>query len=286
MQTFLITGATRGLGLETARAAASTDRFEILIAGRDPDAVERVASEVRGTPVVLDLASLLQTRSAVAGLPPIDLLAANAGVQIPGPRTETADGFEQTAQVNHLAHLMLIDEVIARAERPMRVAMIGSGTHNPALRTGLPAPEEVEVASLIAGRGDDSANGGRRRYATSKLLVTAAALGLAREQSSNRIYLFDPGLMPGTGLARQYSGWQRALWSTAMRALTVMPFASTPSRSGRTLATLLTEDPAPTTGAALDHRRRAASVSVRAADPDFQDEVLRVSRELVAGSFG
>ena len=73
-----------------------------------------------------------------------------------------------------------------------------------------------------------------------------------------------------------------------MRALTVMPFASTPGPAGPggTLATLLTEDPAPTNGAALDHRRRAASVSVRAADPDFQDEVLRVSRELVAGSFG
>lgn len=283
MQTFLITGATRGLGLETARAAARADRFHILIAGRNPDAVERVASEVKGTPVVLDLASLQQTRSAVAGLPPIDLLAANAGLQIPGPRTETVDGLEETVQVNHLAHLMLIDELIARAEGPMRIAMIGSATHDPAVRSGLPPPEDVDASTLIAGQGDDSASGGRRRYATSKLLVTAAALGLAREQGSNRIYLFDPGLMPGTGLARQYSGLQRVLWSTAMRALAVMPFASTPSRSGRTLASLLTDDPAPASGSALDHRTRPAAVSVRAADPRFQDEVLRVSRDLVAG---
>lgn len=280
MKTLLITGATRGLGLEAARAAASADGIRLVISGRDPEAVSRVATEVGGTPLVLDLASLEQTRSAIAALGAIDLLAANAGLQVPGPRTETADGFETTAQVNHLAHLLLIDELLARAERPMRIAMVGSATHDPSVRSGMPAPEAVGVEALIAGDGDDPTSG-RRRYSTSKLLVTAAALGLAREHESDFVYCFDPGLMPGTGLARQYSGWQRVLWSSAMRALTVMPFASTPRRSGRTLSALLTMDPPAPSGSVIDHRKRPAAVSARAADPEFQDEVLSVSRGML-----
>lgn len=279
-KTLLITGATRGLGLETARAAARSGDVHLFVSGRDPDAVARVAAEVGGEPIVLDLASLEGTRRTVAALPQIDLLAANAGLQVPGERTVTADGFETTVQVNHLAHLLLIDELLGRATEPMRIALVGSGTHDPAARSGMPPPLALNVGGLIAGEADDPASG-RRRYSTSKLLVTATALGLARERRSDYIYCFDPGLMPGTGLARQYSGWQRALWSSAMRALTVMPFASTPRRSGRALAALLTEDPPAPSGSVLDHRAKPAAVSARAAEASFQDEVLSVSRELL-----
>lgn len=284
--TLLITGATRGLGLATASAAAARGGdTTILVAGRAREDVERVSGELGATPVILDLASMESTRSVIAELPRIDALATNAGLQIPGARSVTGDGLERTVQVNHLAHLALIDALIAKAQAPMRIALVGSGTHDPAARTGVPAPEGLPAEALIAGDGDDSTTSGRRRYSTSKLLITAAALGLARENPDHWVGCFDPGLMPGTGLARDYTGLQRALWSTVMRALTVMPFASTPARSGRMLASLLLDDPPPQpSGTVVNHRMRPGILSARAADPAFQDEVLRASREATASA--
>src|SRR5688572_4831330 len=107
MPIVLITGATRGLGLEAARAVAA--HGTVLVAGRDRPRTERAAREVGGEPVVLDLGSLAAVREVAAGLPHIDALGCNAGVQIPGALRRTADGFEETFQVNFLSQLLLTD---------------------------------------------------------------------------------------------------------------------------------------------------------------------------------
>jgi len=54
MTSLLITGGTRGLGLAAAKSSAARGAH-VLVAGRSPQAVERVAHEVGGEPVVLDL---------------------------------------------------------------------------------------------------------------------------------------------------------------------------------------------------------------------------------------
>ncbi|MDP9189562.1 MAG: hypothetical protein M3O25_09965, partial [Actinomycetota bacterium] len=63
----------------------------------------------------------------------------------------------------------------------------------------------------------------------------------------------------------------------------VLPFASTPKSSGRALARLLLEVPAPAaSGAFVDYRLRTRPASERARDASFQTEVLRDSRALLA----
>lgn len=93
----------------------------------------------------------------------------------------------------------------------------------------------------------------------------------------------DPGLMLGTGLSRQYPPVARRLTTLLARALgAVLPFASTPQASGRALARLLLDNPAPAaSGAYVDHRLRTVPASDRAQDPGFQTEVLRDSRALL-----
>lgn len=92
---------------------------------------------------------------------------------------------------------------------------------------------------------------------------------------------FDPGLMPGTGLARQYPAPVRALWSSVLKALRVLPFASSPAASGRAFAALLCEEPSPVpSGSYVDHRLRVAAAAARARDTTYQDSVLRQTREL------
>ena len=88
-----ITGATGGLGIETARALASAGA-SVTIAGRSPDKIEAALSTLRASVpgssfdgAVFDLASLSSIRTAsqkfVAAGHKIDLLINNAGDDVP-----------------------------------------------------------------------------------------------------------------------------------------------------------------------------------------------------------
>ena len=285
MTSILITGATRGLGLAAAHAAASRGAH-VLVAGRSTGSVRAAATAVGGEPIVLDLERLTDVRAVAEALPPIDAVALNAGLQVVTGASRTADGFETTFQVNHLAHLLLLDALLARPEPPKRVVLTGSGTHDPSRHTGMPDPLDGDVGNW-ARAGDDSEGpgvAGRRRYTTSKLLNAATAAALARERPDVHVTCFDPGLMLGTGLSRQYPPLARRVTTLLAPTLAVMlPFASTPAASGRALARLLLDDPAPaSSGAYVDHRLRTLPASERARDAGFQTAVLRDSRALLA----
>ena len=93
----LVTGATGGLGIETARALASVGA-SVTIAGRSPDKIEAALATLRSqVPDAtfdgeeIDLASLASIQAATKRIVergrPIDLLINNAGVMMcPGPR--------------------------------------------------------------------------------------------------------------------------------------------------------------------------------------------------------
>jgi len=80
----LITGASSGIGAAVARSLAAEDRWNLLIAGRDPDRLGRVARETGGVPLRCDLATPEGARqlvqSAVDVAEHVDLLVASAGV--------------------------------------------------------------------------------------------------------------------------------------------------------------------------------------------------------------
>ena len=285
MTTVLITGATRGLGLATARLAARRGAL-VLVAGRSPDAVAAVAREIGGEPVVVDLERLADVRAVAQALPALDAVALNAGLQVVTGASRTPDGFETTFQVNHLAQLLLLDALLDRPQPPARVVLTGSGTHDPAQRSGMPAPLDGGVAAYAhAGDGDEpSGTAGRRRYTTSKLLNVATAGAIARQRPDVHVTCLDPGLMLGTGLSRQYPAVARRVTTALAPALAaVVPMASTPRASAKTLVRLLLDEPArAASGAYVDHRLRTVPASQRARETSFQDEVLRDSRALLA----
>jgi NAD(P)-dependent dehydrogenase (short-subunit alcohol dehydrogenase family) len=287
MTTLLITGATRGLGLAAAHAAA-TKGADVLVAGRSPEAVRATATAVGGEPIVLDLERLADVRVVAAALPAVDAVALNAGLQVITGATHTPDGFETTFQVNHLAQFLLLEALLARPEPPTRVVLTGSGTHDASQRTGMPAPMEGGIDTYARADDGEEAPGtaGRRRYTTSKLLNAATVGALAQERPDVHVTCFDPGLMLGTGLSRQYPPVVRRLTTLLAPAMArVLPFASTPQSSGESLARLLLDVPAPAaSGAYVDHRLRTLPASERARDPDFQAEVLRDSRAILADS--
>jgi NAD(P)-dependent dehydrogenase (short-subunit alcohol dehydrogenase family) len=111
-KTVLITGASSGLGLASARQLAGLGATVIMVA-RGQAARETVAKAATGpAPILLqaDLSSQAEIRrlaaEAQARFDRIDVLLNNAGAAFPR-RQMTIDGIERTFAVNHLAPFLL-----------------------------------------------------------------------------------------------------------------------------------------------------------------------------------
>lgn len=257
-RTAVITGANSGLGLECARALlASDETWHVVLAVRDPArgaaAVADLAAPQRCTVLPLNLASLRSAcsfggRLRDAGLPPLHAVVCNAGLQVPDGTRFTEDGVEMTFGVNHLGHFALMQGLVGQLARPARVVVVSSGTHDPKKITGMPHPNYSSAEVLAHPPSDaDEAPDGRRRYTTSKLCNLLFAYELDRRlgQGADGITVtaFDPGLMPGSGLARDYSPLQKFAWRYVFPALRVLPNVNGTRTSGRRLAAFA-HDPA------------------------------------------
>ena len=136
----LVTGASGGLGAETARALASIGA-RILIAARNEEKAEGVAESIRmatGNPAVevdqLDLASISSVRAFaerfLARDEPLHVLINNAGVMA-CPHEQTADGFERQFGTNHIGHFVLTAMLAPALEAgaPARIVNVSSRGH-------------------------------------------------------------------------------------------------------------------------------------------------------------
>jgi len=134
----IVTGATSGIGLETAVALAGAGA-SVMVTARDPargnaarTRVRRAAPRAEVEVGALDLADLSSVRSFAAEHRdrPLDLLINNAGVMAVPPR-RTADGFELQMGTNHLGHFALTGlllPALLRAKAP-RVVTVSSVMH-------------------------------------------------------------------------------------------------------------------------------------------------------------
>jgi NAD(P)-dependent dehydrogenase (short-subunit alcohol dehydrogenase family) len=244
----LITGATSGLGLACARdlLARADPRWRLLLASRSAAEGARVAAELNEAAgrdavefVALDLGDLdgvsaFGARLRARGLK-LDALVCNAGLQFTVP-TRTARGFEATFGVNHLGHFALTRELEPILAPHARVIVVSSDTHDPKQATGMPAPRFLDPEVLARPendpartfeQGDKPGLSQRRRYTTSKLCNVLFAYewdrrirsGSTAAPPSVTVNAFNPGLMPGTGLARDYPAPARLIWNHILPAL-------------------------------------------------------------------
>jgi light-dependent protochlorophyllide reductase len=294
-RTAIITGATSGLGLECARALLGSDAsWHVVLPVRDTArgaaAVEQLGEPQRCTVMPMDLASLASVRAftndvRAAVLPPLHAVVCNAGLQVVSGTQHTVDGVEATFGVNHLGHFALVQGLLDELARPARILVVSSGTHDPTKHTGMPHPRYTSAADL-AHPADSEPADGRRRYTTSKLCNVLYAYELDRRLGGGHdgvtVNAFDPGLMPGSGLARDYSPLGRLVWRYLFPALRVLPNVNSTRASGRNLAALVT-DPRfdGVSGRYFEGRRRIES-SVDSYDRDKARDLWETSEALLA----
>lgn len=208
-RTFVVTGATSGLGLETA-AALAAHQAQVVMTGRDrgrlDDAVATATDAAAGPPPVgqmLDLADLGSVREAAAELieshPAIDVLINNAGVMAT-PRRATADGFELQLGTNHLGHfaltgLLLPALPVTDPAADARVITVSSGAH----RMG-----SVDTEDLFFERRRYNA---WTAYGQSKLANLLFTAELARRARNAGAHLTAAAAHPGyAGTNLQFAG--------------------------------------------------------------------------------
>ncbi len=136
----VITGATTGLGRETARALASAGARVVVCGRTAAKCEETIAAIVEAHPdatlefEAFDLGDLASVRAGgtaiLARHPVISILVNNAGVMFT-PEGRTANGFETQFGTNHLGHFVLTNRLLPalRAGAPSRIVNLSSAGH-------------------------------------------------------------------------------------------------------------------------------------------------------------
>ncbi|WP_236981785.1 SDR family NAD(P)-dependent oxidoreductase [Mycobacterium kiyosense] len=195
----IVTGATNGVGLGTARALANAGAH-VILAVRNTELGEQRAAQIAGSTSVvkLDLADL----SSVRAFPDlidgdVDILINNAGT-LTDRRKDTVDGFEMTLGTNLLGPFALTNLLLPRVRS--QIVNVGSDAHRSAT---------LRLDDLHLRRNKWSRLGA---YAQSKLTVMLWGLELDRRLraagspvvsqlthpgwvASNLSHLSDSGLM-------------------------------------------------------------------------------------------
>ena len=280
----LVTGASRGLGKETALGLARLGATVLLLT-RDERLGDAAAADVarrRGNSnvavVVADLASFADIRSAAAQLrerhPALHVLVHNAGVNS-ARRKLSADGIELTLAVNHLAPFLLTHELL------------------PSLRRGAEqgGARVVTVSSMFErfGRVDFEDPQGERRwigplaYSQSKLANVLFTYELATRLAGSGITAncVDPGLV-ATDLMREHvlfrPRWLKAVWGRVL---------STPERGARAAVHAASApELAGVTGRCFDRRGRVVITSRRSRTPAMRERLWAMSERLTGVRFG
>jgi NAD(P)-dependent dehydrogenase (short-subunit alcohol dehydrogenase family) len=270
----VVTGASSGIGaaaaVEIARRGAT-----VVPVGRSPqrlaDTVSRI-SDAGGhadEPVQADFASLAEVRRAADMLgerhPRIHVLVNNAGM-VAGRRELTADGYEMTLAVNHLAPFLLTNLLLdrLRAGAPARVVTTSSDAH----RSG-----KIDFDDLNGERSWSTWSA----YGNSKLANILFTRALARRLEGERVTAncLHPGVIR-TSLGRETGGLMSLGWAIAK------PFFGSPERGAETIVHLAASPEVEDVSGAYFARSRERRPAPAALDDDDAERLWAVSEAMVA----
>ncbi len=270
----VVTGATTGIGKETARALAKLGA-SVVVVGRDEhkiaDTVRELGADAAG--VRCDFASLASARAAADELgrrfEEIHVLVNNAGA-VYMERGVTVDGHETTLQVNHLGPYLLTRRLLpallraGRPERRARIVNVASAVH---------AGVSLVWDDLHTER---RAYVGLRVYAATKLMNVMFAYALARRLADRHVTVnaLHPGVI-ASGFGHNNRGWM------GFGVKVVAPLLATPAKGARTSVHLASAPEVErTTGRYFDERSREVPSSAASRDENAQERLWQISEAL------
>lgn len=236
----MITGATGGIGKETARALQQMGAH-VVIVGRNPQKTADVVAEMKAqnpsggevAGMVADLSSLADIRRLAEEFKQkyerLDVLVNNAGAYFT-QRKLSVDGLEMTFALNHLGYFylthLLLDTI--KASAPARIVNVSSGAH----AMGKINFDNLNSKGLFVGW---------TAYGTSKLMNILFTRELSRRLEGSRVTVnvLHPGFVAtnfghnGKGLWPQFVKWsQKRAITPEQGAQTSIYLASSPEVAG------------------------------------------------------
>jgi len=220
----LVTGATSGLGWETARVL-SKHGAHVFAGGRSLSSAKKSVEGMRNmsdtvsrdalqlTPVACSLGSLADVSECakeleLAKVKQLDLLVLNAGIAWLAEPTLTPDGFETTMGVNHLAHFQLtrlLLPLLLSASAPRVVILSSSAAYGFGSHGAMTDPR-LGMDDWVSGKRSWKA--GASAYGDSKLANLLHARELHNRYGPKGLTAFS--VNPGeilTGIVKPSTGW-------------------------------------------------------------------------------
>ncbi len=277
----LVTGATAGIGLETARGIAKTGATTVIV-GRDKGKCEKVVGELRASArsekieyLVADLFSLAAIRRLAADFQSkysrLDVLVNNAGAVF-DKRETTVDGFEKTFALNHLSYFLLTNLLLdlIKQSSPARIVSVSSAAHS--------YTRSIDFDDLQFERKRFSAMG---VYAQSKLLNILFTNELARRLEGSNVTsnCLHPGVVASNFADNTGGILKAAAW------LFKNTFAITPVKGAETSVYLATSPEVENvTGKYFDNKREIPSSKI-SYDVEMQKHLWEASEQAVGQKF-
>ncbi|XP_039114919.1 protochlorophyllide reductase-like [Dioscorea cayenensis subsp. rotundata] len=307
----IITGASSGLGLATAKALAESGKWHVIMACRDFLKTEKAAKSAGMTKdsytvMHLDLASLDSVRQFIDNFRrsdmPLDVLVCNAAVYQPtaSQPSYTADGFEMSVGVNHLGHFLLARELLddlKNSDYPSkRLIIVGSITGNTNTLAGNVPPKANlgDLRGLAGGVNGMSGSAmidggdfdGAKAYKDSKvcnMLMMQEFHRRFHEETGITFASLYPGCIATTGLFREHIPLFRLLFPPFQKYIT-KGFVSEDD-AGRRLAQVVSDPSLTKSGVYWSWNQNSASfenqLSKEASDADKAKRVWELSEKLV-----
>jgi len=277
IRTTVITGATSGIGKETALALAKKDHALYLLV-RNTQKGDRLKDEIMAQTgnksifvVKCDLANLQSVREAAdelkAKLFAINVLINNAG-GIFNQRELSKDGFEMTFATNHLGHFALTMALMPLLEKGhARIINVSSEAHNMGKADFDDLPWEQKSYSAI------------KAYGNAKLFNIYFTKSLAEKYADKGISSFalHPGLVK-TGFGAGMSGFTKLLLWLAS------PFMISAEEGAQTSIFLATEPGIDAKSCQYFKKKKMAKSSVLSWSEANRNKLWDISKKLVGKS--